>query len=305
MCQQFQLAKLRETEIFYQLSQEFNHQVPVFLEPSEDIHGGSGTISTFGILRGILVPSHVVANCKKKLNEKFIYVGIETMKTDVNIFFKKEKISFIDILTIDDLNALGRSKWNKKALDISFILLDEYNYFQLINISNKKPIDLQEFCIQYKKDKQLYTANINNEWLGIMYGHPRKDAKYDNDKELIRLDHSVPYIGGPEFLPNKDKLKVPNKKYKGLSTDLVSIKIGPSRDYLPNDFSGASGGGLWLIVFDQNYKIVERFFGGIFVYAYNNENNKDEELYFRGPLSLYEIFCKYLEEYMDQKCSKN
>lgn len=297
MTKQIYLGELRNTDILAKITQELKeHQVTLFLEPGLSNIGGTGTVAIFDTLKGILTAAHVLAYFGDKEKNKVIYVALQSPDNDI---FMKIEISFAKILTIDDLNACESKTWKDTRLDIAFIVLDDENFNKLTSFGNKKSVDLQNMSFEYMNSKDKYVSNDNRELIGIISGCPREKAHTisDNDKAITHFPYSGNYLGGPLFKKTKEKLKVPTKSYKGLISDLVSIQIGKSEDDLPDSFAGASGGGMWLFSIKDDYSHTKLFLGGIFVYA-NVQNNKDEILVSRGPISLYEIFCKYLNEHL-------
>lgn len=294
----FLLGDLRGTEILDQLGQKINiHQVPLFLEPdNHNTHhdtGGSGTLATFGDLKGILTATHVIAPYRDKSKEKAIYIPcIPTQRKDA---FRKIKVPFINIITIDDLWAFNISlrSWDERRLDIAFVQLDENTFIQLVNMAYKKPYDLKDSYHKYQSNKQLYLSNNDHTWSGIIYGHPREGAETINEVRFLK--YSGPCIGGAEFSHVTKTLKVPIKEYKGLIPDLLFMERGTSLDDLPASFSGASGAGSWFFALNQKWES-EIFLAGVFVCADLNNDNQDKKLYSRGPKSLYEIFCDYLNQ---------
>jgi hypothetical protein len=300
------LGELRDTtDVPNQILQLIRaHQVPLILEREDEIEidNGSGTLITYGNLKGILTAAHVVA-CTKKAKSKFVKIPyLPVPNSDIVTALK---IPFTKIITIDDLNAFEKYSWKETRLDIAIIPIDEENYSILINQGQKKPLDLEKARYQYNANKQLYSSNDHRMLIGAIYAYPCLDIKKytaivplgsHNVYDITEYLYSGPYFGGPIFEKTIKKLKVPTKGYKDLQPDLILMTIEGSEDTLPDDFAGGSGGGLWLISLNETLKIKDLFLGGIFVSTTQDEDGKDCKLYSRGPQSLYEIFCKHLDE---------
>lgn len=310
---QVTLGELRNNPII-ELMKEIirTHQVSIFLNPDTptsnnpkeneiDLKGGSGTLIKYKNLKGILTATHVICNsadpsgivaCFDKRKSIYTLLPNESLsKNDEKIYIKKQ-INIIDILTIDDIPACSNPKWEEKKLDISLLLLTDEDFNQIVIHGNKKAIDLEKSQDKFKLNKFEYLKEQN--WIGAIYGFARADCII---KDIRELKHDGLDLTGFKHGLCKNLLKVPNKKYKRLKADFFTHEIGDTLDILPVDYAGASGGGFWQIAINDRLEIVELFFSGIFVAE--DKNKIDRKLYSRGPISLYEIFCKYLDECLE------
>ncbi len=80
-----------------------------------------------------------------------------------------------------------------------------------------------------------------------------------------------------------------------MNADIIESQQGPTQDHIPEDFSGMSGAGIYQISVrsnDNQYVIEEVHLARVFV-AYKE---KSKCLQSRGHISLYDVFCKFLDK---------
>jgi len=292
MIKKMYLGDLRTEPVFAKIEQLVSqHNIYLFLSKNNVLeYVGSGTLCTFIGLKGIITAAHVLQPICKKISEyeKAIYIRHSITATDYT------KITWDRVKSLDDWELLDpRSGWSEKNLDIAFIELGDEVFANLINENKKCAVDIDAFIKTYNLNPSEFnnTSNYNN-WIWAISGVTKEDFDlFTNEKRTIKNET---FLGGPDKII-RCKLKRTARiftKYKNAQTDLIVIPIKGTEDVLPFFYNCLSGAGVWQIRLNENLEIAELFFCGVFVAA----SEKKSKLYARGHISLYSVFCKFLED---------
>lgn len=265
--------------------------------------GGSGTLVTYKGIVGILTASHVVAPFSDR---KTIFLPCCLRFGTIDVWETVE-VPFCRILSMDDFNLYSHPEWSEDGLDIALIQFENNIFYDILRSWQKTPIDLNEMKNRYIFCGQKYWSSENaSDWSWPIAGTPREGCRLMHDesdlssKNVNFFPNAGVYIGGGECKLKQNTLQKVISKYRGTDADLIVSQIGPTEDFLPSDFSGMSGGGCYQIrgrLIDDKYAVDEFLLAGIFVAGNENEG----WLYSRGHISLYEIFCKFLDEQLGLK----
>ncbi|NGX56744.1 MAG: hypothetical protein K1060chlam5_00990 [Candidatus Anoxychlamydiales bacterium] len=283
----FPLSDLRGTDLAKKIAKKtFIYTMP-FSSENDLTFGGTLTFATYKNFYGFLTATHVLA---KHLNIKEIFAP--SIKTnDPNTYFIKgipiKKIRYLE--TSEGIKLLSRAdaKWNSSTLDICFIEIDENIFNELLKESNKQVVDLQKYQEKYSSNFKKYCA-LNNNWCWGIVGFPREQAKHDKSNIIISK-FDGPFFSGGQY--KTDPLKHVHAPFDR-DADRCDHEFGTTKDVLPSNFQGISGGGVWQISFCGETipeKIDEMFFSGVVVAA------SPDDLVSRGPEALYNIFLPYLD----------
>lgn len=290
------LGDLRNTEFTEIIGKAVEHHSVVIFYGLNDPkgYGGSGTLIHYKGIKGILTASHVVAYLPGKC--VCLPCSLREGTTDV---WEIAPIPFCRILTIDNLNLYRTTDWKKNwsenGLDISIIQLEDHFFDELVRMSNKQPLDLAEMRAKYLAQNAKYWASENkHNWTWTIAGTPREDCGLI-EKDVNFFPHASIYIGGGETKLRTETLQNIEFPFRGREVDIIETQLGPTKDKLPKDFSGASGGGVYQTserrTGDQ-FKIEEILLAGVFVAG----NEEEGRLCSRGHIALYDIFCEFLDK---------
>lgn len=293
---QVTLESLRGTEFTEVIGKTLEpHTVVIFYAPNDPTGaGGSGTLIHYKGIKGILTASHVVAPFRNK-KQVFLPCLLRLGTTDV---WEVIGARFLRILTIDDLELYSSPEWietwSENGLDISLIQFEDEIFDDIIRLWGKQPLDLAEMRQKYLSHEEKYwSPSHKQDWTWTIAGTPREDCGLiENDVNYF--PHAGVYIGGGETKLRTDTLQNVHPLFKGEAVDVIETQLGPTKDKLPQDFSGCSGGGMYQTrerqIGDQ-FKIEEMLLAGVFVAG----NEKAGWLRSRGHLALYDVFCHFLD----------
>lgn len=261
--------------------------VPIFTD--EHGSGGSGTLVTYKGLKGILTASHVIASIS---NKKSIFLPC-LLRKGTNDIWDLAEIPFCRILTIDDLSQYTSIKWTGKGLDIAIIQFEDPVFSSLIQHWCKRPLDLEIMRAKYLSNEHKYWCHENaHDWLWPIAGMPREGCHHISDDVKV-IPYAGAYIGGGECKFCHNTLQNVLPEFRHSDADLIKTQIGPTQDILPKDFGGMSGGGIYQFKVcrkETNYQLDDFLLAGVFVAG----DEEDGWLTSRGHLSLYDIFCGFL-----------
>lgn len=291
---QFKLEEIRNTPIkrFIGESLEFHNAVIFYALDDPTGAGGSGILAHYNGIKGILTASHVVAPFKDK-KKIFLPCFLRPKTSDI---WDIDGVPFIKILTMDDLNLylkLGKN-WSENGLDIAFVQIEDNIFENIVRKWNKKALNLAEMRKKYFSQEVEYWAPENkHNWIWTIVGTPREGCKLIQ-KDINYFPHGSTFVGGGQTKLRNNTLQKVCSPFKGINVDIIEFPLGPTKDILPRDFSGASGGGIYQIRVDDQFEIRDVLLSGVFVAG--NENTGT--LYGRGHVALYDIFCKFLDDYI-------
>jgi hypothetical protein len=290
----FALSALRGQPVYIELAERCRAQSILISSIPNLGDGGSGTFATYKNLCGIISATHVFADY---IDTPMIFSPLQ--KTDnptifLNTPIRIKKIIYLE--TAEGIKALQGKYWPEEALDICFIQLDPDLFSHLLEISEKKAVDLSKERAKYSKDPQKYYYSDQNDiWSWAVDGAPREGA-FHNNQGILESRFDGLYVCGGSMQGGTYKtqpLTLVLPSYDSFA-DLICHDLGTTTDLLPDKFGGISGGGMWQLAFSGTNgipeKIDEMFFSGICVSGIPGEC-----LYSRGPSALYDVFLKYLD----------
>ncbi len=283
----FSLSDLRETDLFTEIVKKLipYNSMPFSLESDLTV-GGTLTLAKYKNFYGFLTATHIQA---KHLNIKEIFAP--SIKTnDPNTYLTKritiKKIIYLETSEGISLLSSADGKWDSSTLDICFIEIDENIFHDLLKESGKQVVDLQKYQEKYLSNVKKYCSYPN--WCWGIVGSPREQAKHDKNNIIISKFDGLYLSGGKYKTTPLIHVRSPFDK----DADICDHKFGPTKDALPSEFQGISGGGVWQISFCGKTipeKIDEMFFSGVLVAA------SPDDLVSRGPEALYNIFLPSLD----------
>lgn len=286
--QQFALSQLRGTKLFAYLEERFRKHSLLISATSNLQLGGSGVLATYKELNGILTATHVVS---PNIDTKTIFSPIIRTPDPTLVFncqFPIHRILKIESTKGIELLSASKGRWHEDTLDICFIQLEDPVFKIVIEMSGKEAIDLFQERLRFLTCSEKFWEEQNRtNWTWAFYGAPREEASHDASM-ILHSKHDGLYLSGGLY-KLQHILKHVLPEYENTPVDICEHELGPTQDFLPSSFGGASGGGVWLISLKTLEEINEVFFAGVFVSETKNI------LYSRGPISLYEVFIPYLE----------
>ena len=294
------LAEIRGTPIQNLISKTvFKHTTVLFPTDDQSLFeqgSGSGTLTVYKGLKGILTAAHVAANFQH-LPHLFLPYSLLNGTKDTWLI---KRVPYLDILHIDNLNALLEIQekgfvWDNDFLDIAFITIADDVFDALIVKSGKMPIQLDVYAQKYKANKKHFLSpNRINDWFWPIGGSPREESgRSQKDPSILQFKYGDVFFSGGIIEHEIFALKKVKEKYQGYDADLIKSPLGPTKDALPQSYDGMSGGGLFqgkLEEINGHKNISDFMFAGVFV------ADNGEYLVSRGPVSLYEVFCEYLDD---------
>lgn len=294
------LAEIRGTPIQNLISKKvFKHTTALFSTDDQSLFeqgSGSGTLATYKGLKGILTAAHVAAHFQH-LSYLVLPYSLRDGSKDTWLI---KKVPYLDILHIDNLDALleieeKERAWDKDFLDIAFITIADDVFDALIAQSTKIPLPLDVYSQKYKGNKKDFSspARINN-WFWPIGGSPREESgRSQKDPSVLEFKYGDVFFSGGIIEREMFALQKIREKYQGYDADLIKSPLGPTKDALPQSYGGMSGGGAFQVKLEEinGHKNISDFmFAGVFV------ADDGKYLVSRGPVSLYEVFCEYLDD---------
>ncbi len=283
----FSLSYLRGKDLFTEVVKKLTLYSMPFSSEADLTLGGTLTFAKYKNFYGLLTATHVLA---KHLKIKEIFIpSIKTSDPNTNLIKKIpiKKIRYLE--TSEGIRLLSSvdDKWNSSILDICFIEIDKNIFHELLKESDKQVVDLQKYQEKYSANFEKYGSLYPN-WCWGIVGSPREQAKRDKNNIIISQFDGV-YLSGGKY---KTTPLIHVRSPFDQDADICDHKFGPTKDVLPSEFQGISGGGVWQISFCGKTipeKIDEMFFSGVLVAG------SSDDLVSRGPEALYNIFLPYLD----------
>ncbi|MES2345483.1 MAG: hypothetical protein V4494_06070 [Chlamydiota bacterium] len=158
-------------------------------------------------------------------------------------------------------------------------------------------MELDIYIEKYKKNKKQLTAPDRvHDWFWVIGGSPREQSGPSlNDSSILEFKHGGAFFCGGYIKREMFALSMVDEKYRDCDADLIISPLGPTLDVLPFSYGGMSGGGLYQVKLKEirgHKNIEDLMFAGVFV------ADNGECLVSRGHVSLYEVFCRYLDDFI-------
>lgn len=293
MSEKISLGQLRGTKLHYDIERILRKSSVLFSTSPDLRYGGSGTLVTYKNTQGILTATHVVANSMNIKNFFSPLLQTNDPTLYLPIPFSIEKIILIESQEgISILTKNGGYDLAAETLDICLLEISKPIFQKALEISGKVAVDLLQQQQKYLASPAYYWApNDELIWSWGIYGFPREGTAHDSEGIVHSKNGGLYLSGGKYKLDTKLTHVIPS--FVEQETDICIHEFGPTKDALPNDFSGLSGGGVTQISLlrskNGSIEIDEMLFAGVAV------SGGLEFLQSRGLIALYEVFTKHLD----------
>ena len=238
---QISLSELRGTKVYTDIEYRLRQTSVLFSPSSILMEGGSGTLIRYKNTQGILTAPHVIS---KFLDLKFIWSPL--IRTDDPTFYLNDKIPIQKVIAIESSVGLSLLSQNRYALangtlDICLLQIDKKIFDSLLKASGKEAIDLYSQQQLYLSDPAKFWASDNQTWSWGIYGSPRQSA-YQCIDGIVHSRHDGLFLGGGRYKVDDTNLLHVITAFIDQQTDTCIHEFGSTKDELPIDFRGISGG---------------------------------------------------------------
>ena len=182
------------------------------------------------------------------------------------------------------------------------IEIEPTTFYKMLTGSSKKVVDLCRYSALIENNFYKYGCE-NKDWFWVLCGAPREGGDHD-ENNIVHSKFDGIYPSGGVYGETPLINVIPCCQYHA---DVCVHRIGSTKDILPSDFRGISGGSVWkLAVSGSNglpEKIEECFFSGVIISeGILNEDaiEKVVDIRSRGPDSLYNLFLRNLHQFSHQ-----
>ncbi len=261
--------------------------------------GGSGTLVNYKGIKGILTATHVL---EEIIKTKYVWLpcALRPGTTDI---WDCRGVPFVRILTIDNLSSISgnrngnKSLWPETCLDIAIIQFSDKIFDDIVKNWKKKIVNLSLMREHYYSNECSYwSPDHKHDWIWTFSGYPREGVHQVEDS-VSCLPNSGVYLGGGECLIRSNILKDVHEEFIGYDADIIESQKGPTLDHLPKNFSGMSGGGMYQVklqLINNRFHLEDILLAGVFVAEAKNK----KWVLSRGQISLYDVFCSFLDKQM-------
>lgn len=234
---------------------------------------GSGTFAIIGNTKGVLTNAHVA-----KIFEEFSYFSVPDPNQTATIYRMPYVLSI-------NLPALKQFP----DVDMSFLVLDPRAYDIVIQIG-KQFWNLDQ---SVKEVNNTFSTNTSFSMF-LIHGNVAEGARLIYDPTTLSQKTQLYPNAGPYIVaPDLNNIESGTCTYEGLRNGIFKVDkiVCPinTKDKMPNNFSGMSGGALWQIIFDTDDNVQRVILTGIAT-AFGRHEKKAEWLECRGPITLYQSF---------------